>query len=161
LLVSASWDGTSRLWDPATGRQLVRAQGRALRFGPVGARLAYFDAPRVGVWEVAFGDAYRRLHPRWTAAPPPQDGSPGNVGGATAPRGRLLASAGFDGVRLWDLSAGREVAHLPPGASGAALFHPRDGSLITYGAPGLQRWPIRWGPEGAAGIRRIGPPTML
>ena len=79
LLVSASWDGTSRLWDPATGKQLVRAQGRALRFGSDGARLSYFDAPRVGVWEVASGDAFRLLHPNWTPSPPPEGGEPGNV----------------------------------------------------------------------------------
>jgi hypothetical protein len=53
------------------------------------------------------------------------------------------------------------VAHRPLGFSGAALFHPRDGGLITYGASGLQHWPIRPGPDEAAGTIRLGPPREL
>jgi WD40 repeat protein/tRNA A-37 threonylcarbamoyl transferase component Bud32 len=161
LLVSASWDGTSRLWDPASGKQLVRARGRALRFSSDGARLSYFDAPRVGVWEIARGDVCRLLRPKWTPSPRPEDVEPGNVSVAFSPRGDLLASAGWDGVRLWDPRATREVAHLPLGPSGAALFHPRDGSLITYGAAGLQRRRIGLVPQGVTGILQVGPHQML
>jgi WD40 repeat protein len=125
LLVSASWDGTSRLWDPATGRQLVQAQGHALRFGSDGAHLSYFESPRVGIWEVARGDACCLLQPNQTPSPSSEDGEPGNVSVAFDPRGQLLASAGLDGIRLWDTGAAREVSHLPVGPSGAALFHPR------------------------------------
>ena len=63
LLVSASWDGTSRLWDPATGKQLVRGRAVPSASAPTERALSYSDAPRVGVWEVARGDACRLLHP--------------------------------------------------------------------------------------------------
>src|SRR5262249_33301540 len=58
-------------------------------------------------------------------------------------------------------ASAHEVAHLPLGFSGAALFRPRDGGLITYGASGLQHWPIRPGPDEAAGPIRLGPPREL
>jgi eukaryotic-like serine/threonine-protein kinase len=161
LLASASWDGTSRLWDPVRGKQLASAQGHVLRFSSDGARLAYVSAPRVGVWEVAGRDSFRLLQPNWAAGPPREGGPPGNFHVATSPLGPLLAASALDGVRLWDLTAAREVAHLPVGFSGAVLFHPRDGSLITYGATGVERWPIRPDTEVATGKLRVGPSTKL
>ena len=55
-----------------------------------------------------------------------------------SPLGPLLAAAALDGVHLWDMTAAREVAHVPVEFCGEALFHPRDGSLITYGATGVE-----------------------
>jgi WD40 repeat protein len=72
-----------------------------------------------------------------------------------------VACAGLDGVRVWDLASAREVAHLPLGFSGSALFRPRDGSLITYGTGGLRRWPTRLDAEEATGRLSVGPPRML
>src|SRR5262249_27162646 len=115
LLASASQDGTTRLWDPATGQTLVTAPGLAARFSRDGSRLAFSNRPLDGIWEVAFGDAFRLLHPRWTATPPPGDGPPGNVRADIDPAGRLLASAGLEGIRVWDLASAHEVAHLPLG----------------------------------------------
>jgi WD40 repeat protein len=161
LLASASSDGTTRLWDPATGQSLVTAPGVAAQFSRDGTRLAFSDPPMVGLWEVASGDVYRPLHPRWTATPLPEDGPPGNVNVGFRPGGRLLATAGLDGVRIWDLPAAREASHLPLGFSGSALFHPSDGSLITYGTGGLRRWPIGPAPDEATGTLRVGPPRML
>ena len=114
----------------------------AARFSLDGTRLAYLNGPIVGIWEIAGGDVYRLLHPKWTADPAPEDRPPGNVNVGFSPEGGLLASAGQDGVRIWDLASAGEVAYLPLGFSGAALFHPADGSLITYGTGGLRRWPI-------------------
>jgi WD40 repeat protein len=161
LLASASGDGTTRLWDPATGRTLVTAPGHAARFSRDGTRLAFSRDPQDGIWEVAFADPFRLLHPRWSATTPPGDGPPANVRAEISPGGRLLASAGLEGVRVWDLTSSHEVAHLPLGFSGAALFRPRDGGLITYGASGLQHWPIRLGSDEAADTIRLGPPREL
>ena len=41
------------------------------------------------------------------------------------PDGRLLASAASDGVRLWDLAAGKEVAALPTGSADSVIFDTR------------------------------------
>jgi WD40 repeat protein len=161
LLASASADGTTRLWDPATGRTLVTAPGHAVQFSRDGTRLAFSRPPQDGIWELAFGDPFRLLHPRWSATTLPGDGPTANVRAEIGPGGRLLASAGLEGVRVWDMASSHEVAHLPLGFSGAALFHPRDCGLITYGASGLQHWPIREDPDEAAGTIRLGPPRVL
>jgi WD40 repeat protein len=161
LLASASSDGTTRLWDPATQRTLVTAPGTAVGFNLDGTQLAFSNPPEVGVWEVAWADVLRTFHPRWSATTPPGDGPPGNVRADIGPGGRLIASAGLEGVRIWDMASGRQLAHLPLGFSGAALFHPGDGSLITYSESGLQHWPIRPGAGDAIGPTQLGPPRML
>jgi len=73
-----------------------------------------------------------------------------------SPDGRLLAGAYHDGVRLWDLAQGQQVACLPGGDWWAAKFA-RDGTgLIVSGGAGLWRWPMA-PDQSATGTLRIGP----
>jgi WD40 repeat protein len=58
------------------------------------------------------------------------------------------------------MPAGQEVAHLPTGGSGSALFSPRETSLITAGHEGLQLWPIQRDHAGH-GNASLGPPVLL
>src|SRR5690606_6485422 len=68
----------------------------------------------------------------------------------------LLATAHDDGVRLWDLAARREAAHLSePGLTQTALFLPRGRGLLVYGQTGLTRRGVERTPEGGL---RLGPP---
>ena len=97
LLASRSWDGTSRLWDPRGGRSLVRVPGAFRSFS---ADDRWMLIVRTGhsnhfaIWEVAAGRELRTFH--------------GHVEGKgpwcvdVNPEGRLMASAGDDGVWLWD-----------------------------------------------------------
>src|SRR5207253_7557685 len=58
--------------------------------------------------------------------------------------GRFLASAGSDGVRLWDTATGREVHHLDTvGGVESVQFDPVDEGFITYGKAGLYYWPAQ------------------
>jgi serine/threonine protein kinase/WD40 repeat protein len=144
LLLSDSWDSTSRLWDPATGQQLLsKPRSVSREFGPDGQGLEY-------AWQSAGGRACRTFH-----------------GGrflrrvSIDPAGRLMASVGSEGVQLWNLAANREgdklLASLPLGRSLSVRFDPKDGSLITDSMRvGLQRWPIT--PDARTGGLRIGPP---
>jgi WD40 repeat protein len=50
---------------------------------------------------------------------------------AFGPEGRMIASAGAEGVRLWDLSAGKEVFHLDAPYACASLCS--DGTLLATG----------------------------
>src|SRR5262249_40165029 len=152
---------TARLWDPWTGEPLVNARGMPLGFDAEGKRLAYARDSSAGIWGLVVDDCYRLLRPRWTESPPPEERPPGNVNVAISPGGRLLGAAGLDGVRIWDLASTGEIAHLPLGFSGGVLFHPRDGSLITYGTSGLSRWPIGFVQDGATEVPRIGTPCIL
>jgi WD40 repeat protein/Tfp pilus assembly protein PilF len=64
--------------------------------------------------------------------------------------GRLLATAGDDGVHLWDVVSGREVADLRLDHCETAAFHPSGQSLVTYGkASSLRLWPLRADAQGA------------
>ena len=56
--------------------------------------------------------------------------------------GRFLALAMEDGVRVWEISDGRELAFLPVGRSASSLFQPEGRELFTCGDRGLYRWPI-------------------
>src|SRR5262249_33884086 len=76
------------------------------------------------------------------------------------PEGRLLASASGDGVRIWDVASGKEVAFLNAGQHEAVLFHADGIRLYTFGRTGLRCWPIRPDSRGPGSLR-IGPPELL
>lgn len=75
--------------------------------------------------------------------------------GDISPDGTLLALAASDGVRLWDLTRGREVAWLPMGDTTSALFLADGRQLLTCGPiEGLRRWSIQ-------AIAQAGDPPQL
>jgi hypothetical protein len=71
------------------------------------------------------------------------------------PDGRLLAVGMESGVGLWDLLQAREVGFLPIDYTQTVAFDP-SGNLLTYGAEGLLRWPVRPDPD-SPGTLRVGP----
>jgi hypothetical protein len=79
-------------------------------------------------------------------------GQGGYNDGDISPDGRLLAQGMDDGVRLWHLASGRELAVLPPGRP---LFQSNT-ELLIAGPGGLDRWPIQ--PGAAAHELRLGAP---
>jgi WD40 repeat protein/serine/threonine protein kinase len=153
LLASTSWDGTTRLWDPSSGKTLLTSQGAAWRFGP-DDRLAFGTRFAMGIWQVEAARECRTFYDPPNPRKGPHDAD-------ISPDGRWLASCSADdGVRLRDLSTGREVAHLPGGCY-SAIFPPDGKSLITSGGAGLHRWPIQPGLREAAAEQQVGPPQRL
>src|SRR5207248_4927598 len=108
-LAAGSWDGTVRLWEVASGKelhQLSKQQGpvRSVAFSADGKLLACGgEGSAIILWETATAKELRRLV--------------GHRGSITfvqfSPDGKLLASKGYDQtLRLWDVATGREGRRL-------------------------------------------------
>jgi WD40 repeat protein len=147
-LVSASFDGTAKVWDTTTWKVLAVLEGKPLgglwcaAIHPDDRRIALAGFQKtVGLWEPETG--HLRVFPghgdRVTAV-------------AFHPAGRVLASASDDAtVRLWDLETGREIArHRDPGlfSFSCVAFSP-DGLLLAGGSGGgaLTLWETATGRE--------------
>jgi WD40 repeat protein len=72
--------------------------------------------------------------------------------------GRVLATGTSQGVALWDLAHGTELAFLPTGETWRTIFE-ESGDLLTTGPIGVRRWPVHLDLDRAE--FRIGPPRQL
>jgi WD40 repeat protein len=153
LLMSASHDHTLRLWDARLKKALVTIPNcRSVGFSrddQVAGVAVHGNS--VSLCAVSHSPEFQ------VYAGPPHDTWAFDF----HPDGQLLASTGADDIRLWDLTAGKEVAVVPNSARHAALFHPPSQSLLTFGGGTLHRWPLRvrtW--EGGMQVS-LGPPEKL
>ena len=149
------------LFDPFSGQHLFSTHAlpsaTGLRFDRTGERLAAARVgtsnDRLGLWSFAGGLEYRYLvHAR--------DQKSANYanGPAIHPSGRLAAIGLTDGVAIFDLETGSELAHIPSG-NVCAQFDGA-GNLLTNGFEGCFRWPVR--PDTANSTRLVvGPPAPL
>jgi WD40 repeat protein/predicted Ser/Thr protein kinase len=129
LLISSAWDGSTRLWDPVTGQQLLRAPGYVVAVRSDDQQVGVWREGRIEVWELACGREHRTLDHAAETVDFSHDGD-------------LLASAGHD-VVCWDAVASREVSRVPSATSEVGIFQPGGQSLVTYGPDkGLLRWPF-------------------
>ena len=157
LLVSTGWDGTTRVWSPWTSKLLVSATGDSNpQFGPDDRLLAVGrDGQRLWLWEVAPARERRVLHGHFA------QGSVQVSDADVSPDGRLVASAGVDGFRLWDTRVGKEIAHIPRYFTSNAFFHPSGKLLITSGRAGREIWPIERKAQEEGDEITIGPPQVF
>jgi hypothetical protein len=147
---SGGEDRTVRLWDVATGRELLRFEAHtgevtALAFTPDGRRLVTAGGDRtVCLWDVGTGKELARLRGHTDRV----------LAVAVSPDGKGLASAGDDGtVRLWDSATGRQLL----GITGlerpvSALVFTPTGKLLGAGRDGTLRF---WDPELGLELRRF------
>ena len=135
-LVTGSYDGTVRLWDVATHRQigapLAGHDGEiySVAFSPDGKVVASgADDGMVRLWDVA-------THRQIGAPLAGHDGEINSV--AFSPDGKTLAAGGADDgmVRLWDVATHRQIGAPLAGHDGeinSVAFSP-DGKLVASGA---------------------------
>jgi WD40 repeat protein len=152
LLASGSWDGSLRLWHPGTGREVLQLATRAfVDFSNDGRLLGMaYSGRHARFLEVTPSQEYRTLVSRLGA-----DKGRYNQEDAVSPDGLLLAISMGDGVRLFHLPSGRELAVLP----GGRPSFPSNAELLISGPGGVHRWPIE--SNTAASALRIGPPRMI
>jgi hypothetical protein len=104
-IVTASFDGTARVWEAATGKELARLEGHggfvwSAAWSPDGARIVTAASDRTArVWEAATGKELARLEGHgdrvwsaaWSALPPGADGA-----------AVILTASDDKTARLWD-----------------------------------------------------------
>jgi WD40 repeat protein/serine/threonine protein kinase len=127
-LAAAAENGMVRVWEVATGRNLLHLQhgddGTCVAFSPDSRFLASGGEQFVKVWDTATGAERTTLH-----------GHRGRIMGlAFSPDGARLASASDEDriVKLWDTTTWSEVATLGPhvGLALSVSFHP-DGQRLA------------------------------
>ena len=162
MLATSSWDGTTRLWDGASGEPMATAPGMVLGcFSPDGRRLGFSVAGKVGVWDVAVATEARTLHPGMLGNRSEVQDASVVLAADVSPDGRLVATADNDGIRLWEADTGRGLAHLKAGYCETVLFHPDGESLVSSSRWGLYRWPIRPDPDRGPDAIQVGTPELL
>ncbi|MGH7173210.1 MAG: protein kinase domain-containing protein [Gemmataceae bacterium] len=162
--VARGWSGAVSLFDAVSGQtlfsthRLTHASARlGVCFDHTGERLAAARVgtrdERIGLWSFAAGREYRYL----VHACIPKFAS--YYSGPTVhPDGRLAAIGLTDGVAVFDLETGSELAHIPSGSASAQFDGA--GNLLSNGFEGFFRWPVR--PDPAKPRRLlVGPPRRL
>ena len=139
MLASMSWDGALRLWQPSPGRLLLRLPSRPMDFSQPGpwAGIISPSNQQAQLWGLVPSREYQTFLNTF------REGESVPREGDISPDGALLALAASDGVRLWDVARGREVAWLRTADTTSAWFRADGRTLLTCGlADGLRCWPI-------------------
>jgi WD40 repeat protein len=126
-LATSSTDLTIRLWDAATGKELRQLHGHqgsinGLAFSPDGRRLVSaggYNDETLQWWDTASGQNLRVLKASYAHSV------------SYAPDGKIVATAGSDGLRLWDAETGTALRQFPGRAYHA--FFSSDGRRISDG----------------------------
>jgi len=144
LAVSGSNDGTLKLWDVASGRELRTLTGHghwvmAVAFFSDGETIASAGGDTtVRLWDAASGRELRTLA-----------GHRGLVNAiAVAANGKLVASGSWDKtVRLWDAASGRTLQTLPADGVKSVVFAPDGKTLAVAAGNVIKLWDVASGKE--------------
>lgn len=132
VLVSTSWDGTTRFWDARSGRPLLTTQaGYAVAFDSAGRRLFYFkERLGVGAWDYQAATGFARLTV-------PIGISDRILGVDFSPDGQWLAGTTEEGVHLWHCPTREHATFVSLTNTERAAFVADGRSLVVSTRQGL------------------------
>ena len=129
-ILTASWDGTARVWDPASGKELAVLKGHSDRvnsavWSPDGSRiLTASNDTTARVWDPITGRELTVL----------KGHSSGVISAVWSPAGsRILTASDDSTARVWDPNSGRQLSVLK-GHSGpvrSAVWSPAGSRILT------------------------------
>jgi len=135
LLASGSDDGSVKIWDTTTGKEVKTLDGHekvvgALAFSPDGTLLASGGSEGVKIWDVATGQEKVVLND-----------SEGAFGGHVtfSPDGKVLAAGAPLEVGVWDAATGKKLATIKGEHADSPWNHGRptfsaDGKILVLGS---------------------------
>lgn len=143
FLASSGMDGTTRLWEAASGQESSRlaVPGTRLQFYADGAVLSlhWNLEPRLWLCDVSAGRVARLWRAPGEARRPRLNPCPGSF----SPDGRWLMVPAAEGLAIQDAQSGLEAGHLAVPGLESAFWEMSGTSFVTSGADGLQRWELR------------------
>jgi serine/threonine protein kinase/WD40 repeat protein len=148
---SKDGDGTVRVWDVASQRELLRLDSHRLagrRFAPDDQRLALRGpGGEIGLWRLMDNQPLQV----WTR---PTSPNPHSWAATFCPRDdRFFVLATREGVEFWDTAYGQKVGALETGTTAGVAFSPDGGSLFTSGKQGIARWLVEFPGHAAPCVR--------
>ena len=156
LLVSSSWDNTTRLWDVMAGRELAQLPrwGWDFLFSPDGRRLSFYDAESGAIKFFTITDhaVCRDIH----------NGPDEKLNQVVfAPDGSWIGLAGETGLRFYDTRQGQLLATIPGETPGVVLVKapaPGEFALLDAGADQLEKRKVR---QIGPGQWQVGPASTM
>lgn len=150
VLLSTSYDGSTKVWDPFTGRLLFTTpQGFGWRFSADGRQVLFGTESGWSVWQVSEPQGYRRLD----CASGPQP----NVWHVDfSLDGEWLVATKEDGISVFGAGATRPAC-FQPGEQMRAAYFLRDGTkLLTTSARQIDCWTFETNLSGTKPGFRLG-----
>jgi signal transduction histidine kinase len=137
VLLSCSYDGSTKVWDPCTGRLLLTTtHGFGERFSEDGDRVWFRTQVGWSIWQVS--------HPEGFATLNCASGPDLNVWHVDFSRdGRWLAASKADGICVFRVNDRRRVLFQPANQTRVAYFLPGDEHLLASTTDRIVLWPIR------------------
>jgi len=148
-ILTASLDGTARIWDAQTGTEITRFEGHDGRvtsavYAPDGATiLTAGDDGTARIWDAQTSTEVTRFKGHGGRA----------MSAVYAPDGTAVLTADDDGTaHIWDVRTGAEIARFEGHGCGfvSAVYAPDGTAILTAGLDGTARiWDVRTGTETA------------